>query len=1208
MPAVRKDYADFEDAPGNRVRCIVCSTGMAQDTLIAKTSISQHRASKKHKDALETRTLVGAVQPVIEVMRTALLESGALSLADRFLVSESDDKEMESIDTPFDPFHDITTFDNEIFDASGQRVILSAGEIPEDRTGDSLWKEIESLQYFDHTVLAQAGGVNCEDDTTLANVVSTLNKMGLDDIDSECGESEPDVDTDMDDDDSDWFPHGSKTMFMLDLLDNLPRLRLSDDHLKSILWVMRECGTPNVPSFYALRKKQAFLRESVGLKSRPHSSTMGNHFYMNHPVDLLALDWANPFVRKFIHVYPEITTTISETWQAAKYVEEVDIDDLSPMWADWSNAPHRHFYIKELAQCANGDFVIPLKWIVFEKTDHFDGYRVSQEGESRVFTIEDHEIVRLPARTLKYNFPDLQVRSLSIDFFGLHRTRFEMPHPVRKLAQGRPVFVLRIMAWADDVSGNRSKQYNAHMNMYIANLNLPHRKHAQEYFVRFCSTSPHASSLEQFDALVEDSKNGNWSPAYDCELDREILFQVHVHLLPADNPQQAQTTSNAGSNANFWCRSDWSGGNHDHRESDTGYHALFSPSRPRTPEETVASIRKQIRTACLGIGDAVGRLQTETGIKDTIAMHWIEQLIKKARDIQQERVFNPETRDARLSDRKVKGVEREAIKTSIIGEIQEELYSWVIMQPPDRFDSSLPHDSPDRKELRPGDHFNVLLRLRGLDPHRDSPCEILHTVLLGNDKYIWHETTKAWDKAQEDLFATRLQSSSTDGLTISPLSLQQLGAFHLDESLCSRPLFDLWKANGELGALLWYPEICDMDRYLFDLDILVNNVLDRWAIVDPARILTKYKLHVLTHIKEDVRRLGPAIIFSTEVFECWNAVFRLCSVLSNHQAPSHDIAVTLAGMERFKHQVSGGWWKSGGGTYIRAGKYVRTFFSRNKQLQRRLGWMDTTKIKPGTVKLKAKSRTSTSCWKESLAHLWTAALDVHTADGQLWSKCERLISHSQDVCKEGSWVFFSVVDNDKSMGNGNATDSGMVLVGRIFRILASGCDSAGVPKASVVVIEHFNVSEHNDPRLNMPILTQSLKTFITKPECVLFKVNAQHDCATFKCSARLVPVTQGRDLTTRLQSSILHLDNTRYILNMHALHNAHLIRETLPRHLTAPKPIFEDRQAKHREFSAVLQETGPVKRAGATAQAQATRAKNKKAKVDKQAGAKAQGG
>ncbi|KAF9455587.1 hypothetical protein BDZ94DRAFT_1135734, partial [Collybia nuda] len=118
-----------------------------------------------------------------------------------------------------------------------------------------------------------------------------------------------------------------------------------------------------------------------------------------------------------------------------------------------------------------------------------------------------------------------------------------MPHPVRGIASGRPVFVLRIMPWADDVSGNRSKQYNAHMNIYAANVNLPHKKLAQEYFVRFCSTSPHASSSEQFDALAEDLyvNSDSWQSTYDCMLNREIIFKLRGHLLPADNPQQAES-------------------------------------------------------------------------------------------------------------------------------------------------------------------------------------------------------------------------------------------------------------------------------------------------------------------------------------------------------------------------------------------------------------------------------------------------------------------------------------------------------------------------------------------------------------------------------------------------------------------------------------------------------------------------------------------
>ncbi|KAJ7226568.1 hypothetical protein C8J57DRAFT_1389121 [Mycena rebaudengoi] len=60
---------------------------------------------------------------------------------------------------------------------------------------------------------------------------------------------------------------------------------------------------------------------------------------------------------------------------------------------------------------------------------------------------------------------------------------------------------------------------------------------------------------------------------------------------------------------------------------------------------------------------------------------------------------------------------------------------------------------------------------------------------------------------------------------------------------------------------------------------------------------------------------------------------------------------------------------------------------------------------------------------------------------------------------------------------------------------------------------------------------------------------------------------------------------------MHALHNAHLIRETLPRHLTAPTCCFTDRREKHSQFAAVLRETGLVKHAEAVAKTQATKQK-----------------
>ncbi|KAJ6608351.1 hypothetical protein B0H10DRAFT_1955505 [Mycena sp. CBHHK59/15] len=854
-------------------------------------------------------------------------------------------------------------------------------------------------------------------------------------------DSDGELDAEYSHDESGWSPHSSKAMFMLDLLDNLPST-----------W--------------------------TGL--------------------------ANPLVQEFIQVYPEITEHVSEFNQAGKWTKEIDLDDLSPMWADWERKSDKHFYVKELAQLESGQFVVPIACVM----------------------------------DLQYNFLDLEQSGYVMCLpDSAPDWAQKMPNPVRKIAKGCPVFSLWIVPWSDNVSGNVSKQFNLHMNLYMLNANLPHQKSSQEYFVQFCSASPHASSREQFKALADDLGPDKYHEAYDCELEQDILFRIFAHVLPADNPQQAESTSNAGVHSNYRCHYDKVGGTAAERETDDGYCALFKPGISRTPAKTVQTIKQQIWAACSGVQEAVDNLQTSTGVKDKTALFWIEKLIVKARETQRQRL----AADPCLKDKNLKGDARKAVKTKIKDLIQWELYNWVILQPDDHY-ARIPKKSSARSNLCAGDHYNILLSVRGASFEFSTLSEShLAQVLI--------RIRIALVRSYIQFFWVMTNISGTRQIRFGT-------------SQRARHLTDWLQA---------------------DLQICINNVLDIWGLIDPAWIVMKYKLHVLPHLPDDIRRFGPSILFQTEVFECWNGIFRLCSILSNHQAPSHDIGVTLADMERFKHQVSRGWWKpTGSQEYVQAGTKVISFLHHNKELQWWLGWMDESRPKPRSIKLESRSKARSGTWRDLLEPYWTQELDIH-ASGKTWTTCKYVVSKSGDVCSKRSWVFFTCKETEA------------VLAGRICDILIPSSSVTQHAETSVV-IQCFNISATLDECMCMPVLSLSPDILVAKPADILFIFNVQHDCYGSKRPAveDAESVIQEQSAMRKRQKVILHRDTNIYFINMHALHNADLLRDTLPRNLTAPIPYFPDHDAKHKEFAALLRVSGPAKHATALKKSKETWERNLK--------------
>ncbi|KAJ6488082.1 hypothetical protein DFH09DRAFT_1377694 [Mycena vulgaris] len=947
--------------------------------------------------------------------------------------------------------------------------------------------------------------------------------------------------------DPEWFPYPSKMMFLLDTLDNLPRLRISSSLMRVFLWVLKEARCRDVPSFDHLRRVQKTLRAQCGIPSIPCKSVQGNVFFMNDPRAIIAKDWSNPTTRKLIHVYPEIPEdgVIREIWHAHKWRKTMDLDVLSPMY----DAGVSHYYVNEVSRLKNGKFVIPIRWVKFRGKVYADTFSVTfnEQGEA---TILDTETALICSEDLTENYYDLK-QAGEIPKWGASTVEAgypnRMPNPKRIIAAGRPMYSSFVNYFGDDVSANRSKCWNKHLNGYMEHINLPRRLLQQEYHVHFVSTSPNASVSEQFHEFKAVVEATHTDPVeVKDESGNATCFCLYVNAGPSDNPMQSEVSGHIGGKGNCFCRKCQVGGTQKEKATNEGYHALFEGGIPRSKEQILEEVEKQVKLACSGVVKHVKESQTETGVKDTYTQYWIDELISRFKEMKRDDPNRP------------------------VEEIQAELIQWTI-------------DNRDKI-------YGPFLTTKGFDPTRDTPVEILHTILLGVIKYIWHITHTSWSAEEKQTYSLRLQSTNTDGLSIHVIrsnyimqyagsligrqfkTIAQVNVFHV-RGLVTEHQFTAWKAAGELAALLWFPEIRNLNEYRRDLRVAVANVLDIFATIDPSKIITKIKYHLLVHTDDDVVQFGPLVGVATEIFEAYNGVFRYCAILSNHLAPSRDIAIQLADQEGLKHRLTGGWWPSGAdGKWERAGRGVRHFMAEHPVLQKLVGWTEQKVLNHGEIKLVSLKRgqKERECFSlKTTSAAWAVNYGTYYPESK-WNKCVYVIGESLDECLVDSWVFAK---------SPTAEDSSTLISGRISDILVN---SAGVV---LVVLELFQVLSSHDEVYGMPVLVRrdSEVTFSIVPaKSVKFKFNVQHDCHSAKCEATGVRLRmQERVESDQTEKYIVHQSLDRFIINTHAFHNAHLLRATLPRDLVAPIPLFPDRQSKHHELAAELREKRANRKAAA---------------------------
>ncbi|KAJ3803923.1 hypothetical protein F5876DRAFT_71048, partial [Lentinula aff. lateritia] len=436
------------------------------------------------------------------------------------------------------------------------------------------------------------------------------------------------------------------------------------------------------------------LQKMCGSKPQPCKSTVGNYFYVNDPRDAVKKNFANPHVVKHMNYYPEeVEGPISEVWQAKRHME-YHPSKHTPMLS----SAGKQFYIDEVARLSDNCLVIPKRWIKRKGIICADAHSVTI-GHDGKWEIQA-EIISVSSELFEYTYLDIEPAMEGVDWKECLDPISvpKMPNPDRKLVpDGYDLYDVFIPLWADDVSGNKSKQYNKHINMYTVNSNLPGRLLHQEYFVQFVSTSPNATSPKQFSAIKDMIKYAHvWS-----------TLAMSPAYLPTIHSKQKKRVMLVGTQIFFVGSVMWVLG------------------VARSAAQTRERLASQLKAATLGVKSDVIEMQWKTGTKDKVAQYWINILLEKSNKMKKE---SPD-----LS----------------ADEITTILEAWLNEQP--------------------GDKINPLLDIADLDPTQDTPVEILHTILLGVVKYVWHMFHTSLNIDQKNLFVVRLQSTDLDGLTVPPL-------------------------------------------------------------------------------------------------------------------------------------------------------------------------------------------------------------------------------------------------------------------------------------------------------------------------------------------------------------------------------------------------------------------------------------------------------
>ncbi|KAJ7687087.1 hypothetical protein B0H14DRAFT_2654022 [Mycena olivaceomarginata] len=454
------------------------------------------------------------------------------------------------------------------------------------------------------------------------------------------------------------------------------------------------------------------------------------------------------------------------------------------------------------------EFCIPIWWFTrggefFAKCWQMLPVSTDKGSGWWVFKSDNYEV---PSRQFLKNFIQLQEDaalynvphpSHIIDIFD-HATNqsiaWEYTNPVlgncwQAKAKGSRVVIFPMWVYFDDTSGNALKQWNEHNSFLMTPVGLP-----------------------IVDQLEKAQGDGIW--VWDIELNEPVLVIPEVLAVLGDNPMQSHDAMD-GDDEDEPVRE--KAANADGERSVAGSDAGSEQGSVAGSDNSAASAQGQAK-----------KCEPAKRFRETM-----KQMADRVRDFMKiGKLHHKNETTEKLQLFFTDASTKLDTKTSVKKSRTEHGLK-------DKFQMLKKHGVETKRATleaavatQPYDTMSPVWRIKGLDPHQDTPVEILHVVLLGFVKYLWRDLTqqlKGKDDKKE-LLTPCLSSLDVSGLSISPLAgrtlvrysgsltgrdfraITQVALFVLYD-LVSKECFETWQALSKVIPLIWQPEIGNIESH-----------------------------------------------------------------------------------------------------------------------------------------------------------------------------------------------------------------------------------------------------------------------------------------------------------------------------------------------------------------------------------------------------------